>query len=665
MNRLPSIPTLAALAAWCLAPPLLIARDAEPPPAETLQVPAEDVGVESLAARAEAQKKAAAETGVPAVPFRFTDRLPESGIAFVHRIVDDAGRCHKPVHYDHGNGVAVADVDGDELLDLYFVNQVGANGLWRNKGDGTFEDWTERAGVGMADVIGVSASFGDTDNDGDPDLYVTTVKMGNRFFENLGEGRFADRTEESGLGYVGHSSGVLFLDYDSDGLLDVYLTNVGQYTLPLQGRGGYFVGLEDAFSGHLYPERFESSRLYRNLGGNRFTDVTEEVGLENDAWTGDAAFADLNGDLYPDLYVLNMQGDDRYYENRGGERFVERTDELFPKTPWGAMGVKFFDYDGDGRQDLILTDMHSDMSQDVGPEKETLKSDMQWTDKHLQGGGDNIFGNALYRQTAEGKFEEVSDRAGVETYWPWGLSTGDLDADGDPDLFIANSMNFPFRYQPSSLLINQDGRFHERAFVLGLEPRRDGATHTDWFEIDCSEGAPPVCAGGDPHREAFCKGRDGTVRIVATLGTRSSAILDLENDGDLDLVTNEFNSPPQVFVSDLAGRGELHWLKVDLTGTRSNRDGLGATVRVEAGDDAWTQYHDGKSGYLSQSSMPLYFGLGGHDAASRVTVTWPSGVEQTVDGPIAAGRRIEVVEPEPAPSGQGSGDEGATEGGSR
>lgn len=651
--RLPAALAAVLLLAGALAPGAHAQEGATPeatpetPARRTLQVPpAPDAGVASLPARAEAQKKAAAETGVPARDFGFADRLPESGITFVHRIVDDAGRCFKPVHYDHGNGVAVADVDGDELLDLYFVNQVGANELWRNRGGGTFENITEAAGVALEGKVSVAASFGDTDGDGDPDLYVTTVDMGNHFFENRGGGTFRDATKQSGLGHTGHSSGSLFLDYDRDGDHDLFLTNVGQYTLPLEGRAGYYVGFEDAFDGHLYPGRYETSRLYENRGGNRFEDVTGEVGLEDTSWSGDAAFADLNRDGYPDLYVLDMQGDDHYYENVGGEGFRDRTAELFPKTPWGAMGVDFFDYDGDGRQDLLVTDMHSDMSEEVGLEEETRKSDMQWTDQYLQGGANNVFGNALYRQTADGEFEEVSDRVGVETYWPWGLSTGDLDADGRPDLFVANSMNFPYRYQPNSVLINDGERFHERAFALGVEPRRDGATHTLWFEGDCSE-LGSVCPGSD-RLQRLCQGHEGHLEVMAALGTRSSVLFDLENDGDLDIVTNEFNSAPQVLVSDLAQRHDVHWLKVRLAGSRSNPDGLGATVRVEAGDDAYTQFHDGKSGYLSQSSMPLYFGLGGHETVRRIVVTWPSGTEQVIDGPLEIDRLLEIREPRPA-----------------
>jgi len=567
----------------------------------------------------------------------FTDRQVESGITFKHEIVDDAGRFYKAVHYDHGNGLAVADVDGDGLYDLYFLTQRGSNQLWKNLGGGHFADITAEAGVALADRISVTGSFADVDNDGDPDLFVTSVRGGNAFFRNDGKGHFTDATAEAGLSYVGHSSGAVFFDYDRDGHLDLFLTNVGRYTTEEQGAGGYWVGLRDAFSGHLFPERGEASILYRNLGGGRFADVSGQVGLVDTSWSGDATVADLNEDGFPDLYVLNMQGNDHYYENEGGKRFVEKTSELFPKTPWGAMGVKFFDYDNDGLPDLMITDMHSDMSREVTPGFEKVKSLITWSDSdYLQGGADNLFGNAFYHNLGGGRFEEVSDRIGAENYWPWGFSTGDLNADGFADVFIASSMNFPYRYGVNTLLLNNGGReFLDSEFILGIEPRAKGPLRP-WFEVDCS--------GVDRARQ-ICQGLAGKQWVWGAAGTRSSAIFDLEGDGDLDIVTNEFGDHPQVLVSDLTDRRPISWLGVRLVGTTSNRDGLGARVRVWAGGKVYTQWHDGKSGYLTQSALPLYFGLGDSSGVEKVEVLWPSGKTQTVSEGLAPGRIQEIREP--------------------
>jgi hypothetical protein len=611
------------------------AKSARPVP---VPYPDPDIGVASLAARAKAQRETVDQFKV-FYEFQFQDKVKESGITFRHRIVDDAGLHYKAVHYDHGNGIAVADVDGDGLPDIYFLNQIGGNELWKNLGNGTFKNITKEAGVALADRISVAASFADIDNDGDQDLFVTTVRGGNVLFENDGHGHFKDISKAAGVDYVGHSSGAVFFDFNNDGLLDLYVCNVGRYTTDEKGRGGAYVGLSDAFSGHLHHDRAENAILYKNMGHNRFKNITEEVGLGDAGWSGDASFADLNGDGFPDLYTLNMQGSNHYYENVGGKKFVDKSAQFFPRTPWGAMGIKFFDYDNDGRPDLIITDMHSDMSAEIGPDLEKHKSTMQWTEAFLQGGADKfVFGNALYHNLGQGQFEEVSDRMNVENYWPWGLSVGDLNADGWQDVFIASSMNFPFRYGINTLLLNNRGeKFLDAEFLLGVEPRRGGRTHTPWFDVNCATAE-------GPHKK-LCGEHTGMITVMAPLGSRSSVIFDLDGDGDLDIVTNDFNSEPQVLISDLAQRRKIHWLKVALTGTVSNRNGLGAAVRVTAGGRTLSQWNDGKSGYLSQSVLPLYFGLGDAATVDRVEVDWPSGRKQVITQGLAANAILRVTEP--------------------
>jgi enediyne biosynthesis protein E4 len=570
--------------------------------------------------------------------FQFSNRVEQSGITFEQHSVDDALKWWKPAHYDHGNALAVADVDGDGRPDIYFVNQLGANQLWRNLGGGRFEDVTARAGVALEGRIHVGASFADVDNDGDPDLFVTTVRMGNVLFENLGDGRFREITREAGLDYSGHSSGAVFFDYDRDGLVDLFLCNVGVYTTDEKGVGGFYLAMTNAFHGHLYSERTEFSILYKNLGGRRFRDVSLETGLRDGSWSGDATFTDLNSDGFPELYVVNMQGDDHFYENASGKRFVDRTAAYFPKTPWGAMGVKFFDYNQDGRPDLFVTDMHSDMTE---PQTKTGRSTMRrdfekikseswcaafWTDSFLQGASNNIFGNAFYRNKGGGVFEEVSDQIGAETYWPWGPSVGDLNADGYEDVFVTAGMGWPFRYAINSVLLNEAGtRFFDAEFLLGVEPRAGGSVDRAMFLLDCAKGDA---------RHQLCGQYGPKALVYGALSSRSAAILDLDDDGDLDIVTNEMNDRPMVLVSDLSARRRVHFLKVRLVGTVSNRDGLGATVRIKAGSRTWTQFHDGKSGYLSQSSMPLYFGLGDVPQADSVEVLWPSGRKQTITNDI-------------------------------
>jgi enediyne biosynthesis protein E4 len=185
------------------------------------------------------------------------------------------------VHYDHGTGIAVADVEGDGLYDIYFVNQVGGNELWKNLGNGKFKSITAEAGVGLKDRISVGAAFADVNNTGRPDLFVTTVDQGNVLFRNDGNGHFTDITADSGVGLVSHSSCALFFDYDRDGLLDLLVCNVGVYTSEEKGPAGEYIGLKDAFFGHLHPERFEHAVLYKNLGKLSFQRCHRGIGTES------------------------------------------------------------------------------------------------------------------------------------------------------------------------------------------------------------------------------------------------------------------------------------------------------------------------------------------------------------------------------------------------
>ena len=591
--------------------------------------------------------------------FQFTDRVAESGITFRSHAVDDAGRNYKAVHYDHGMGVAVADVFGDGLLDIYFVDQLGQCQLWRNLGHGKFENVTESAGVGMEGKVCAGVAFADVDNDGLPDLFVTTVKFGNVLFHNLGGGKFKDITKEAGLDYKGHSSGAVFFDFDNDGLLDLLVLNIGVYTTTQRNPDGSYVGLRDAFFGHLYPERTEHSILYKNMGGLKFKDVTRDMNLVYDGWSGDASFCDFNGSGWPSVYVLNMQGDNHYFENQQGRGFVDKTSAYFPKTPWGAMGIKFFDFNNDGRMDLFITDMHSDMASSLmaladGSDSKIEKAKSRqwvlrdWKDSLLKGQTNfdhTIFGNAFYRNDGKGGFREVSDELGVETYWPWGVSVGDLNADGYDDIFVTAGMGYPFRYAINSVLLNDGGqRFFDSEFLLGVEPRAADQIMRDQFALDCDIA---------DKKNPLCQGATGTVTIPGAASSRSSAIFDVNNDGALDIIVNDFNGPPQVLISNLAEKRKIHYLKIKLVGTtwndpgrqsRSNRDGLGATVKVEAGGKTYTKYHDGKSGYLSQSLIPLYFGLGEATTVERVEVQWPSGIRQVLKKNIPINSLLTVTE---------------------
>jgi hypothetical protein len=606
------------------------------------------------------QEKAMAASSSALHDFHFSDALAASGITFVNRIVDDASKTYKAVHYDHGTGICAADVDSDGRTDVYIASQRGSSGLFKNDGGGRFSDITKSSGVEAIDQIDVGCAFGDYDNDGKPDLFVTTVRHGNRLYHNEGAGKLTNVAAKAGVAYSGHSSGAVFFDYDGDGRLDLLVTNVGRYTTNDTGAGGYYIGVDDAFMGHLHPDRAEASILYRNTGNGRFENASKATGLVDKSWSGDATIIDIDDDGRPDVYLTDMQGENHLWRNDGGKRFVDETYKYFPRTPFGAMGVKALDVNGDGKLDLYITDMHSDMIDMVDPTDWSGKAHK--TDPaHVMDGmlptGRNhlLFGNALFINSGNGTaFAEVSDSMGVETYWPWGPSAGDLNADGWQDLFVANSMNFPYPYATNDVFLNESGKhFLSAAFTVGVEPRRGGVTQQLWFTAQCGpNGADRAtkscqqCAQPNAAQLGCRMSATGEATMIAARGTRSAVIFDVDGDGDLDIITNEFNAAPQVLLSDLSAKHAVHALTVVLRGTTSNKQGLGAKITVSLADGRkLLQVNDGQSGYLSHSDLPLYFGLGAADAVSMIEIRWPSGKKQVIGGPIKAGQRVEAIEP--------------------
>jgi hypothetical protein len=551
-------------------------------------------------------------------------------------LTGEQGETFKINLYDHGSGVCVSDYDGDGLDDIYLLNQLGTNGLFRNRGDGTFADVTAEAGVGMGDRICSSASFADIDNDGDQDLFVASTRGGNLLFRNDGKGRFEDVTAAAGLELVAHTQGVSFFDFDSDGDLDLYLTNTAGWTLDFRDPAGrYFVGQSELFD--LVQSTPEKNVLYRNEGDGTFVDVTEETGAAGEGWGGDIATFDADGDGDQDLFVTNMFGVSILLRNEEGKRFTNVTQDALGITSWGAVGCKPLDYNGDGRLDLFVTDMHSDMwmSFDMTPEDmeesrrfggpegpmverglmDTATANQYWDLVLLNEeiARRVIFGNTLYQNLGNGRFEEVSARANVETLWPWSIATADYDLDGREDAFIASGMGYPYFPWPNALLMSAgDGTFVRRERDAGVDPRPGG----------------------------------GTLRYIrgerASRSSRSAAVIDFDADGRPDLVVNNFNERPYLYRNRFAMK---HWVALRLTGTRSNRDAIGALARLEAGDTVQVRQVCGAGGYLAQSTKTLYFGLGDRDTIDRCVVIWPSGTRQELRD-LAPDRLHDVTEPE-------------------
>jgi hypothetical protein len=280
--------------------------------------------------------------------------------------------------------------------------------------------------------------------------------------------------------------------------------------------------------------------------------------------------------------------------------------------------------------------MHSDMSEPIAPEREKMKSVMKWPVSFRGTGRLSVWGNSTFLKDGPNRYSEASDVMGMENYCPWGPSVADLNADGFDDTFIASGMNYPERYMINSVKLNDRGRrFVDAEFALGVEPRSGGLT-TPWFDLD---------AGGKDKGHPDAGGASGMVSVRGARASRSAVIFDLDADGDLDIVTNEFNAAPMVLISNLSDKRPVHYVAVNLVGTTSNRNGLGAIVTVTAGGARYTKVMDGNSGYLSHSLYPLYFGLGAAAEVTGIDVAWPSGKKQKASLPIKVNSVIEIREP--------------------
>jgi Tfp pilus assembly protein PilF len=557
-------------------------------------------------------------------------------------------------------GVSAGDVDGDGLDDLYVAQPAGLpNRLFRNRGDSTFEDITDAAGVGVLDDTAQSI-FADIDNDGDEDLIVAT-STNPLLFVNDGKGHFTP--VPGAFSFAKPMQGVLtsiaMADYDRDGFLDLYLCVYSYFFGAGEDKAGTPAPYYDARNG-------PPAVLFRNDGHGRFIDATHDAGLDstNDRYHFAAAWADYDGDGWPDLLVANDFGTKNLYHNlglRNGQVTFEDVATPAGVLDYGAgMSAAFLDYDNDGRLDIYTGNMWTapglritsspSFMRDATPEVRALYR------RHARG-------NSLLRNLGNGRFENRSLEAHAEMgRWAWSSDALDVDSDGWDDLYVVNGMltragperpglRSPTRGAALSDPPSEDleGFFWRQVVARSPLTRIPGTRYDDaWRAINQMLVHGSIASD---QRNVFLHndGHGGYDEVSGAVGLdlnqdgRSFAVFDLEGDGDPDLAVMADRQAPQIriFRNDFDAKPAA--ITVRLRGTKSNRDAIGARVTVETDRVHKTRIVQGGSGFLSQHSKELLIGLGASERIVKLTVAWPSGETQTFTT-VPMNARLRIVE---------------------
>jgi enediyne biosynthesis protein E4 len=567
---------------------LLVAYFALMPPASGQQPSAPKKNVRESAARS-------------STPVQFVNATAELGINFVHHA---SPTTQKYLVETMGAGVALFDCDGDGRLDIFFVNGAriddpmpkGAlplkdgpkywNRLYHQKPDATFEDVTEKSGL-AGEGYGMGVAVGDYDNDGREDLYVTGFPS-NHLYHNKGNCTFEDVTESAHVAGSGWSASAAFVDIDNDGLLDMIVTRYLVWSFDNNPYCGEHVA---GHRGYCSPDIFSgvSPLIFHNDGGGHFSDVSEKAGLSKLEGKGlGIAIADMDHDGLIDIAIANDAVREFLLHNLGGGVLKDVAVDSGTAVNedgrvYSGMGVDFADYDNDGNADIVITNL----------------SDQKY---------------ALYHNSGNGSFTYETGPSGLgiatRPYAGWGVKFLDYDNDGWKDLFIAQGhvmdtiqLTFPhLRYlQPPLLLHNEAGK--------------------KFLDVSAQSGAV--------FKEKWA--------------ARGLAVGDLSNSGALDVVISTNNGPAYVLRNQ--GGNRNHWLTLQLEGRKSNRDGIGAEIKIVSASGASQYGTVSTSGsYLSACDRRVHFGLGADTAVKSIEIRWPSGIWQRLEN-VTANQILNVVEP--------------------
>jgi tetratricopeptide (TPR) repeat protein len=536
--------------------------------------------------------------------------------------------------YGH-NGVSVGDFDGDGFDDLYVCQPAGLpNRLYRNRGDGTFEDVTEASGMGILDNT-ACALFADINNDGRQDLIVVRA-TGPLLFLNVGGGKFRLRPEAFHFANPpqGTFTGAAIADYDRDGWLDIYFCLYTYY----QGTDQYRYPLP-YFAAENGPPNF----LMRNQRDGSFRDVTQETGLDknNTRFSFCCGWADFDRDGWPDLYVVNDFGWKNLYRNNGDGTFTDVAKEAGVEDVGAGMSVSWLDFDSDGRQDLYVADMWTAAGLRVSMLEEFQKDASGEVRAMYRR---HAMGNCLYRNHGDGKFEDVGQRSGtLMGRWAWSSDAWDFNHDGFPDLYIANGMiSGPQREDLNSFFWRQ---------VVANSPessKPNSAYEQGWNAVNELVRADATWSGFE-RNVLYLNNGDGTFADVSGIAGmdfledgRTFALADFDRDGRVEVVLKNRSGPQLRFLKNVMPQ-LAPAIAFRLQGKKSNRDAIGTLVTIETNVGRQTKFVQAGSGFLAQHSKELFFGLGEAKGPIQATIRWPSGLEQIV-GDLPANHRIWIEE---------------------
>jgi len=505
---------------------------------------------------------------------QFTDVTAQAGIKFTH----NSGRAGKKwLPETMGSGCAFIDVDGDGWLDILLVNSKdwtpkgrrSLSALYRNNHNGTFTDVTAASGLDV-EMYAIGVAVGDYDNDGRDDVYITALE-GDRLFHNEGNFKFKDVTAAAGIQNANFGASAAWLDYDRDGKLDLFVANYVQWTREKD----LWCSLDGVSKSYCTPESYPgtSSRLFHNLGNGRFEDVSQKAGVgDSKSKSLGIAILDYNNDGWPDIFVANDTQPNKLYRNQRNGTFVEEgvsAGVAFGEdgVARGAMGADACDYDRSGRPHLLVGNFSNQML-------------------------------GLYRNEGNGLFVDEAPRSTVGRssllYLAFGVFFFDYDLDGLPDIYAANG-----HIEEEIGRVQPKIRFAEPPLLF----RNLGKGKFE--DVTAKMGA------------AFNK------PVVA----RGAAYGDFDHDGAPDLLVSANHGPARLFHND-SNAAKNNWLCVKLKGTKSNRNGIGAVVRIESpAGKQWQMVRSGSS-YASSSDLALTFGLGKDSTVASMEVEWPGGTKQ-------------------------------------